>query len=216
METKKIKFSDCRSEFIEDTFQIVQVRNHEILDNWLQQKNNIKIDNIETTLLDRYKEILIDNVRTWIERELTEYFIAPLFALVNFNTDKFKLFCRRISATIDEIELYGEPDAIIATGRYSPKLPFFCLNEYKRQEENRGDAAGQALAAMLATQEQNKNDKPVYGIYVVGKYWHFMILKDKQYAISKAYVADDKEIFDIYKILKALKNIIMEMTNYKL
>ncbi len=214
METKKIKFSDCRSEFIEDTFQLIQLQSHKKLEKWIDDKNRIEIDDADKKALIKFKRSLNFNWRAWNERELAEYFIGPLLAHIDFNTSKFKIFSyRKISATIGGIELYGEPDAIIATGKYSPKLPFFCLNEYKRQEENRGDAAGQALAAMLVAQEQNKNDKPVYGIYVVGKYWHFMILKDKQYAISKAYVADDKEIFDIYKILKALKNIIMEMTN---
>ncbi len=214
METKKIKFSDCSREYLENRFKLEPIRTITYLSEWIDKKSNIKYDDYEKKYLTNLKNSVIDYVDTWNEQEILEYFIGPLLSFVNFNTSKFKIFAnRKISATIDGIELYGAPDTLIATGRYSPKLPFFCLNEYKRQEESKGDAAGQALAAMLATQEQNKNDKPVYGIYVVGKYWHFMILKDKQYAISKAYVADDKEIFDIYKILKALKNIIMEMTN---
>ncbi len=213
METKKIKFSDCRSEFIEDTLHIDLLEEHLVLNNWIEGKKDAEIDNVEKVVLTKLKKSLNFNIRSWNEQELAEYFIGPMLALIEFNTPKFKIFSnRRISATIEGFELYGEPDALIATGRYSPKRPFFCLNEYKRQEENRGDAAGQALAAMLVAQEQNKNDKPVYGIYVVGKYWHFMILKDKQYAISKSYAADDEEIFDIYKILKALKNIIIELT----
>jgi hypothetical protein len=44
----------------------------------------------------------------------------------------------------------------------------------------------------------------------MGKVWNFITLKNNEYTISKSYAADDEEIFEIFKILKALKNIIIE------
>ncbi len=214
METNKIKFSDCKSEYIEDTFKLNRLLEHKSLSAWIAKKKTIEFDSIDEGALIKFQKISNRNIHTWNEQELNKYFIGPVLTLVNFNTSKFKIFANReISATIGDVELYGIPDELIATGIYRPKLPFFCLNEYKKQEDSRGDATGQALAAMLVAQKKNNNDKPIYGIYVVGKFWHFMILKDKQYAISKSYAADDEEIFEIYKILKALKKIIIELTN---
>jgi len=45
---------------------------------------------------------------------------------------------------------------------------------------------------------------------VKGEKWQFIILKDKEYAISKSLRATDEELFEIVKILKHLKNIIEE------
>jgi len=37
-----------------------------------------------------------------------------------------------------------------------------------------------------------------------------MTLKGKEFAISKSYAADDDEIFEIIKILKALRSILVK------
>jgi len=52
----------------------------------------------------------------------------------------------------------------------------------------------------------------LYGCYVVGHYWHFLVLEGKHYTISRSYSAFSDEIFDIFQTLKALKTIIMELT----
>ena len=68
---------------------------------------------------------------------------------------------------------------------------------------------GQALIAMMVAQEYTNNDHPIYGCYVVGRYWYFMVLKDQKYAISNTYVAThDSEILDIFRIMLGLKFII--------
>ncbi len=205
-----IKFSDCTCELLESIFQLEPVRNHPAITEWFSGYENIEVTGFESGFINQLNEAIIENCRTWNEMELIEYFIGPLFVLVNFNTTKFKMFSnRRIQAVINGYELFGEPDALIATGRHSPQLPYFCLNEYKKQEENKGDAAGQCLAAMLVAQHLTGDKMPVYGIYIVGKYWNFMVLQHKEYCITKTYNADDEEIFTIFRILKALKNIII-------
>jgi hypothetical protein len=105
---------------------------------------------------------------------------------------------------------------MIATGYRSPKVPYFCLNEYKRQTDPNGDPRGQALIAMMIAQELNKNhnrnaDRPLLGCYVIGRNWYFMALIGTQYAISKDFSCVDDEIFDIYRILKGLKVQIEKM-----
>ncbi|NJN77290.1 MAG: hypothetical protein HC803_02325 [Saprospiraceae bacterium] len=58
---------------------------------------------------------------------------------------------------------------------------------------------------MLAAQVLNDNNLPVYGCYIVGRMWVFITLEDKKYAFSNAFIVDNDDIFDIYRILKSLK-----------
>ncbi len=39
--------------------------------------------------------------------------------------------------------------------------------------------------------------------------WNFMLLEGKKYVISKRFVADDEEFFDVFRILKCLKMILL-------
>jgi hypothetical protein len=45
-------------------------------------------------------------------------------------------------------------------------------------------------------------------LYIVGLIWNFIVLNGKEYCISKNYDASDEGIFEIFKMLKALKHII--------
>lgn len=88
----------------------------------------------------------------------------------------------------------------------------FAFTEYKRQLDPNGDPVGQTLAAMLVAQVLNANQQAIYGAYVIGSDWRFMVLEGKHYTISRDYSALSDEIFDILRILKALKAIIMQIT----
>lgn len=57
---------------------------------------------------------------------------------------------------------------------------------------------------MLAVQQLNHDDSPIYGCYVIGRDWYFMVLENKQYSISRDYSCVTQEVFEIYKILKNL------------
>jgi len=63
---------------------------------------------------------------------------------------------------------------------------------------------------MLVAREQNQNKHPIYGLFVVGIVWNFIVLKDNHYCISRTYHADNEEIFAIFKMIKALKQIIYD------
>ena len=52
---------------------------------------------------------------------------------------------RDLAATIDNYELSGRVDGMIATGFRNPRMPYFCLNEYKKGTDPNGDPRGQAL-----------------------------------------------------------------------
>ena len=66
---------------------------------------------------------------------------------------------------------------------------------------------------MLVAREQNKEhnkgiEKPIYGLYIVGLIWNFIILNGNEYCVSRDYNASKQEIFDIFRIMKNIKVII--------
>ncbi len=69
----------------------------------------------------------------------------------------------------------------------------------------------QALGEMLAARELNPRAHPIYGVGVIGKLWHFLVLQGQEYCVSKSFATDDEEIFEVVKILKALKVLLIEI-----
>jgi len=211
MEPIKKNFKECSREYLEDTFGLEQKRKQPVLSSWVENSIAYQLNEFEKETTFRLQEKLQYRVEDWNEQELIENFVGPLFALIDFNTNEYGLFANReLFAIKDNIKLTGNPDAVIAKGRRSPKIPYFCFHEYKKELENTGDPQGQCLAAMLVAQELNNNKKPIYGVVVKGKIWEFIILEGKEYAISNAYKATDEELFEIVKLLKHLKTIIEE------
>jgi hypothetical protein len=165
-------------------------------------------------------ELLQDNVSHWNEYDLSLHFIGPMFSTVNFTARlRFNLFAQHtLSAEVNQIMLSGRVDEVIASGYRSPKLPFFAFNEYKKETDPNGDPQGQALAAMLVGQQQNKNsDKnfPIYGCYIIGRNWFFMVLEGNKYTTSEAYQSTKyNDALQIFRILLQLKTYCLERTSH--
>jgi hypothetical protein len=205
-----LNFRDCTLAQLDTTFQLNQVRTLIELEYWLNEPAEIL--DWEINILNLFQNKLIINVHDWNETELAYNFVGPIMALVNYTTDQSNFFAERlIIGTVDGIEMSGKPDGMIASGFREPKLPYFCFQEYKRDQDPNGDPAGQVLAAMLVAQELNNHLLPIYGCYIKGRDWFFCILKGKQYAISEPYIATRDEILIIFRILKVLKQIILRL-----
>jgi hypothetical protein len=209
---EKLRFSDCTLTLMDRRFGVRRVLAHPTMEQWLQ--SYFVITEHEKSSLQALQQTLMLNVEGWNEHELSLRFIGPFLSLVQFTEFyRFNLFAQRhIGVVIDDTELSGEPDTIIATGYREPEIPMFAFTEYKRQIDPQGDPAGQTLAAMLVGQVLNGNHHPVYGCYVVGSDWRFMLLDGKHYLISRDYSALSDEIYDILRILKALRAIIVDLT----
>jgi hypothetical protein len=198
-------FREWTLDKIEDAFGLKQVRRLPILEELLSFE--YQADAYETRYLAHLSETYIElGGDDWNEVELENKFISPLIVFSDIPNQKYSYFLEReLSTTIDEYQLSGRVDGMIATGFRNPKVPYFCLNEYKRQTDPDGDPRGQALIAMLAAQQLNDNKKPIFGSYIIGRDWYFMALVGKEYAISKDFSCVDDEVFDIYRILKGLR-----------
>jgi len=96
----------------------------------------------------------------------------------------------------------------VASGKQSPRQPFFFLHEYKKQADTSDDPIGQLLAEMIAAQKSNSHTHPIYGAYVIGRHWYFVLLDGQVYAESLAYDATKDEIMEIAGILRRTKDII--------
>ena len=204
-----LNFRDCTLAQLENMFEVKQVRTLDHLEGWLN--GHADISETERVILLMFREKLLLNAHDWNETELAYNFIGPVMALVNYTSEAFNFFAERlVSGVVEGFEMSGKPDGMIASGFREPKMPYFCFQEYKKDQDPEGDPAGQALAAMLVAQAMNERHHPVYGCYVKGRDWFFMVLHGKQYAISEPYIATRDEVFDIFRILRALKQIIAE------
>ncbi len=202
-------FRSWKRQGLEKRFGLKRIKDHPILKEWLAMPS--EITDFERISALRLQAKLVDYVDYWNEDELKLKFIGSLISLVDFDTAYFSAFANRmISAIVDGEELSGKPDLILGTGTQDLEVPYFCLHEYKKEMDNNSpDPAGQCLAAMLAAQALNSNPIPIYGTYVIGRNWFFIVLVGNQYSISNGYMATQEEIIlDILRILKTSKQIV--------
>lgn len=205
-------FREWKLPALEKRFALKRVKNSTLLNDWLD--GSYTISNFEELVVTRLRETLDNSVFHWNEIELAMNFIGPLLWLVNFATEDSNLFDEReLRGNVEGEEMYGLPDGMIATGFREPEKPYFCLTEFKKETDPNGDPIGQCLSAMLTAQAVNQDGKPIYGIYIIGQNWSFIVLKGKEYAVSGAYSAITSEIFDIFRRLCYLKGIIQENVN---
>jgi hypothetical protein len=214
---KNFAFRDCTVEMMETLFDIQQTNKSVALTSWLKKSQKEKILTVERQMILRFQQSLIANLLGWNEQELALNFIGPLISCVQFTSKKYNLFAeRQIQEIIElpdnqQIRLTGKPDTLIASGHRSPKIPYFSFHEHKPETDGGGDPTGQVLAAMLVGQAKNGNtDDPIYGCYVIGQNWYFLVLENKTYTIAPPFAATNEEVFDIYRAIKMLKSIVEE------
>ncbi len=205
-------FKDCNLKFLEKTFGIEQIDTLPALDSWLAMPNEPSAFEEESLL--HLRRVLTFNIHDWNEFELDSHFIGPIFTLVDFSNKKFNHYSQRfLQGQVGDYQLSGKPDGIVSAGRREPETPYFAFQEYKKELDPNGDPAGQALAAMLVGQSLNDDpSNPIYGCYVNGRDWYFMVLLGKEYSISQDFSATTDDIFKVFATLKALKEIVTELT----
>jgi len=170
MLTKSLRFSDATLSKLNEQFDLQQDydRSLKSLKNWQKEAQQISLSDFEKRQILALQKPLIRAGRAWNEVELESKFIAPMLMIAQIEDTEFGYFMERpLSFTINEIELYGIVDGLIAKGIREPKVPYVCLQEYKRNEEHQGSADAQTLVAMLVARELNNNERPIYGLFVL-------------------------------------------------
>ncbi len=202
---EKIKNKSFETWLYEDVgkaFDLKRLRNHPILTDLESLK--LPANHPDTAAIEVLRLRLLDYVDSWNEDEIKFLFISPIINLVNYMSDKYKIFTQRtLSVTYDNgtKTTSGKVEFMIATGIQTPQKPFFFLHEYKQENRRDNDPLGQLLIAMVAAQTQNADKETLYGCYVSGRNWFFVVLEGKEYAVSKAYDATQSTIYQLFAIL---------------
>lgn len=192
---------------LEKKFHLKQVDELPMLTDWL--KVGREVSDFHSQSLLALRKFLYKKVDDWNEQELSMHFIGPIFSLIGFGTEKYNAFAGRdLTGIVGDVEFSGKPDEMIASGEREPEIPYFFLQEYKQESDPNGDPRAQVLAAMLVAQTKNEDGLPIYGGYVKGRNWFFIVLQGEKYAKSRAYDATQDDILDIFNILRKLKTII--------
>lgn len=175
-----------------------------------------KIPPQDLAFLQRLRLQLIEHQHSWNETDLLMKFIGPLLTLIEFTGSRYDNFGEvKLAFRHANHEVSGFVDWLVATGRYEPQTPFFFLHEYKRIKFTNADPLGQLLIAMKAAQVLNENTseppEPIYGCFVIGKLWQFILLNGTEYGTGAVFDAtDEEELTHIYLILQKTKQIIEE------
>ena len=199
-------FRDWKFEEVELTFGIEQVYDHALLNDWLSS-NTVPNDE-DSRMIEKLRHKLARSINAYNEEELKMAFIAPLLYLIPFEESGMRPFADRPFSFEYGKDKAGEPlvaagriDWLLAQGKQNPREPRVFLHEYKREVEATGEPLGQLLIAMVGAQRQNTEALPLYGCYVLGRNWFFVVLEDQQYAVSDAYVATQEDIYGIYSAM---------------
>ncbi len=201
---------------------------------WLNQAKDTSIEDSEEKRLVQLNQKLQLLIRGWNEQELREKFISQVIELVDFDLYKLEVFAfaeREMKITYNQSLIQGKVEWMVAKGLYTPEQPFFFIHEYKKEQEAANDAVGQLLVTLCVAQLLNRQKPqptlfnpeptsfgkvPLYGIYILGRSWFFVRLKDQNYYISKAYDSTKMEdLRFVLKMLKAQKQMIIELVKGK-
>ena len=195
-------FKTWTTQQVEDSFGLTRLQHCNTLEDWLAAP--VELEKSDADYLEMLRKRLEIYADSWNEEELKLKFISLLLDKVNYEREVYNGFAnRKLSFQHEGKSISGVVDFMIASGRYEPKKPYFCFHEYKKEKGSDNDPRGQLLIAMLAAQQINNNEKPVYGVYVLGRMWFFAVLQDKNYCVSNDFSATQKtELNRIFCILK--------------
>ena len=210
-------FERWKYEEVELTFGTERVKDLPSLVEWLEADE--PADDFEKKILGIYYDQLVRKVDAWNEDELKFFFLSHIITLVDFTKPKvYSSFSQRTIAAKrkdvnqQDVDLRGRIEFFVALGEQTPRQPFFFIHEYKPLNKTTpSDPLGQLLIAMLATQTLNDIKRPLYGTYIRGSNWQFVVLENNQYSVSKSFDAiEEIELYKIFSILKRCKSYIEE------
>ncbi len=201
-------------DYVLDAFNVQKINfSSPLLDDWLQ----VSVGQLTTFQEQLFQETLTDLIEyaeVWNEEELKVNAISVIFRLAELNQPPIvkTFFERRIYKKVGQHTISVVVDLMLAAvlGKGTPKHPYFFMQEMKKEKRYQNDPEGQMLAAMIAAQAINNNQKTLYGGYVIGRNWFFGVLEGKNYTISNAFNATkETDLRQIVFILRRLKQIII-------
>jgi hypothetical protein len=194
-----------------DTFGLVKTKlDAPILREWLD--TTTELDELDSLVFSSIIKEAQKFIEAWNEEDLKMNFIAFVIELAKLKSKgQIRTFYERtVEATVEGHYLKVKCDFLVAKGILDMiKVPYFHFQEYKRDKDPYGDPIAQLIEAFLVAQEKNKNGKPLYGCYVVGRFWYFVTLEAKHYCVSNAYDCTvESELLQIIAVLRNFGKIL--------
>ena len=191
------------------TFGLTKIfENFPLLNAWLTVENDLDATDIQ--LLEKRRQKLIRSMSGWNEETLKMKFIAFILDMVEYDSDEFEgTFDAEMKGVVQGQRLSVIADYAVSKATYGFKeQPYFYFHEYKpRKKAN--DPFAQVLLAMLIAQDRTEQVKRLYGCAVMGENWYFMVLDNKTYSISNAFVSTNPDgLQQILLILRKFKHIL--------
>ncbi len=181
------------------------------LTDWLDA--NILLNDLEQKIFNITYKNIVELGDSWNEEELRVRLIGNLFLIADIeHLNKVRLFYERpLAAVLNGYELSVICDCLVASARLkAPVAPYFFLQELKKAKGEKKDPEAQMLIAMLIAQHVNKDNKPIYGSYLLGTSWRFTTLVGNDYCVSRKFeAANENDFLKIAAILRKLKTLII-------
>ena len=210
MATKRVKSIELLEPILIETFGLQRLfKSTPLMNEWLTALG--ELNPTDKAFIMESQEKLIENADSWNEEELKMSFISMVIFLARFSNTIRTYYDREISAVINEVNVSCKADMMLSKGIGEMiKTPYFFLHEYKREKKYSGDPVGQMLAGMLISQAKNNNEKPIYGCYIMGANWYFMLMQGDTYAqmTSPLRATNKNELQEILLILRKFKVIL--------
>lgn len=195
---------------VEEKLDIRHTKESVLLSKWIQPQGQYPPEWEKP--IEQYQERLVRYHNSWNEYELLIKFAYLFLATIEWFDGWHNLFHERaLKAKVGNYEVKGIVDGMLASVSYEPESPYFFIHEYKRMKQSEADPLGQLLIAMIASRTINADRKPIYGCYIIGTYWRFVVLDGDHYAQSQGYDATDMtELNMIWQTLNEAKRIVVE------
>lgn len=123
---KQTNFESWETQDLELTFGLEQDWENEKLKEWLGAESTF--NEIEKVAIEKLRLKMLQFVDFWNEDELKMQGISRILDIVDYTSEKYTVFSQRpLKAVIDEIELHGRVDFMLATGRQKPIKPYLYI-----------------------------------------------------------------------------------------
>jgi hypothetical protein len=221
MDNYPTDFSKWTTDMIHRAFDIKKSKQLSSLDAWMAM-NPPPLKGRELSSLQLALEQFGDRARFVSENDIKMKLLGPALNASCFDNPHFSTFGEvsiRAELTAKDgskLKVSGRPDLMVALGELEASLPYFCMQEYKRQSGSKSDPQGQVLIEMLAAKQlnfnKNNNLNVLYGAFTLGRELNFLTLENHQYALSKTYLLDvEQDLIDVTMRFRALKYIIGDL-----
>ncbi len=209
MATKTYNFSSIKYADLEELVSLKVVDNEQKFDDWFQTPYKMK--GSETLFLKNIIQKHKTRITSYLEEDLKAKFLIPILNQVDFMAEEVNdWYDANLSGIVNNIEINGFTDYMVAQGTKTPRRPYFFIQEFKPSIPDRNPEV-QLLAELLVTVEKNQT-AVMRGGYIIGQFWKFVLLEkikenQFQYFVSPAFDALKlPDLKQIYVILQAVKH----------